>query len=490
MQKKLYCKTFAVGIIVLFIGVGIHPVFAVNLNKEYIQDENHTKDMKYDNYNNLIKQITKSKVISDNIIQGQDKPFVSKKATKDIFGCSVSINGNYAIIGARDADDNGEDSGSAYIFKRSGNRWSLQQKLLASDGAKGDCFGMSVSINGNSAIIGACLDDDKGFNSGSAYIFACSGTYWFEQQKLLASDGLNNDWFGYSVSIDGNYAIIGAPFNNDKGVESGSAYIFKRDGTTWSEQQKLLASDGKHKDYFGISVSIDGNYAIIGAPCDIYYGFSSGSAYIFKRDGTIWSEQVKLTPSEGTEEDFIGYSVSIDGNYAIIGAPFDNDNGYWSGSAYIFKRDGTTWSEQQKLLASDGATYDLFGLSVSIDGDYAVIGAPFNYSGGGGDSGSVYFFKRDGTTWSKQAKLIPLDIADGDCFGYSVSIDGDYAIIGVPYDDDNGPNSGSAFIFKRLGIIWLKQDKLILSTRASHYSFSLRFFDMFPILQRIIGFIL
>ncbi len=380
MQKKLYCKTFAVGIIVLFIGVGIHPVFAVNLNKEYIQDENHTKDMKYDNYNNLIKQITKSKVISDNIIQGQDKPFVSKKATKDIFGCSVSINGNYAIIGARDADDNGEDSGSAYIFKRSGNRWSLQQKLLASDGAKGDCFGMSVSINGNSAIIGACLDDDKGFNSGSAYIFACSGTYWFEQQKLLASDGLNNDWFGYSVSIDGNYAIIGAPFNNDKGVESGSAYIFKRDGTTWSEQQKLLASDG--------------------------------------------------------------------------------------------------------------ATYDLFGLSVSIDGDYAVIGAPFNYSGGGGDSGSVYFFKRDGTTWSKQAKLIPLDIADGDCFGYSVSIDGDYAIIGVPYDDDNGPNSGSAFIFKRLGIIWLKQDKLILSTRASHYSFSLRFFDMFPILQRIIGFIL
>ncbi|MCX5635489.1 MAG: FG-GAP repeat protein [Planctomycetota bacterium] len=172
--------------------------------------------------------------------------------------------------------------------------WLERQKLLASDGTAGILFGRSVSISGNYAIVGASSDDDNGGDSGSAYIFNRDGTNWVQQQKLTASDGAASDQFGYSVSISGDYAIVGAYGDDDKGSASGSAYIFKRDGTSWVQQQKLLASaDGATNDYFGRSVSISGDYAIAGAYGDDDKGSCSGSAYIFKRDGTSWSEQAK-----------------------------------------------------------------------------------------------------------------------------------------------------------------------------------------------------
>ena len=382
----------------------------------------------------------------------QDKLLPADGAADDWFGESVSVSGDYAIVGARHDDDNGSNSGSAYIFYYDGMGWSQQAKLLAADGTSGDGFGHSVSMSGNYAIVGAFGDDDNGSDSGSAYIFKRSDVpddpNWYQQAKLLASDGAAGDHFGDWVSMSGDYAIVGVYMDDDNGTNSGSAYIFKRDGTNWSQQAKLLASDGAAGDCFGDS-SISGDTAIVGAGQYYTHTSGTGKAYIFKFDGTSWVEQAKLLASDGAASDYFGASVSISGDYAIVGASADDDNGFNSGSAYIFKRDGTSWSEQAKLLASDGAADSYFGALVSISGDYAIIGAHLG-DGNEVDSGSAYIFKRYGETWSEQAKLVASDGAEGDYFGIFVSISGDYAIAGAYSDDDNGSISGSAYIFKRV----------------------------------------
>jgi hypothetical protein len=387
--------------------------------------------------------------------QQQDKLVASDGAADDRFSVSVSVSGDYAIVGAEYDDDNGSESGSAYIFTLNDincGEWDEQAKLVASDGAASDYFGYSVSISGDKTIVGAYGDDDNGGFSGSAYIFKRNGTTWSEQAKLIASDAAFNDVFGWSVSISGDYAIIGATGDDDNGSRSGSAYIFapnEVDPNNWDEVAKLTASDGAAEDLFGYSVSISGDYAIVGVLQDDDNGEDSGSAYIFKRDGTSWSEQAKLVASDGAAEDYFGTSVSISGNYAVVGVYGDDDNGNESGSAYIFKRDGTSWSEQVKLVASDGAASDYFGWSVSISGDYAIVGAERD-DDNGSSSGSAYIFKRDGASWSEQLKLVASDGAASDWFGFSVSISYGYAIVGAFYDDDNGINSGSAYMFGKI----------------------------------------
>jgi len=260
-------------------------------------------------------------------------------AADDSFGYIVSLDGNTALIGAPEGS-NGHDPGSAYVFTRTGTTWTLQQKLNASDGAADDSFGVSVSLAGNTALIGAFWDDDNGADSGSAYVFTRTGTIWTQQQKLLPSDGGVGDWFGWVASLDGDTALIGAPQNDDNGVDSGSAYVFTRTGTTWTQQAKLLALDGAAGDWFGTCVSLDGDTALISAVLDNDNGHWSGSAYVFTRTGTTWTQQQKLIASDGAANDQFGCWVSLDGDAALIGAPFDDDNGVDSGSAYVFTKGG------------------------------------------------------------------------------------------------------------------------------------------------------
>ena len=363
----------------------------------------------------------------------------------DVFGWSVSISsdGNTAIVGARGDDSN---RGSAYIYTRSGSTWTQQTKLLASDGSSGDYFGQSVSISsdGNTAIVGAHGDDSA---RGSAYIYTRSGTTWTQQTKLTVSNGGSNDWFGYSVSLssDGNTAIVGS--HAADGLR-GSAYIYTRSGSTWTQQTKLVASDGSSGDYFGISVSMssDGNTAIVGAHND---DSNRGSAYIYTRSGSTWTQQTKLIASDGVANDYFGRSVSMsgDGNTAIVGAYGDDSRG----SAYIYTRSGSTWTQQSKLIASDGSSNDNFGISVSMssDGNTAIVGAYYDDNEKGTDAGSAYIYTRSGTTWTQQTKLTASDGSSSDRFGYSVSLssDGKVAIIGSYWDDDKGTNSGSAYFF-------------------------------------------
>ena len=238
-----------------------------------------------------------------------------------------------------------------------------------------------------------------------------------EVQKILAGDAAAGDRFGYSVSVDGDTAVVGAVFDDDGAPNSGSAYVYVRDsGGTWSEQEKRTASDAAAGDLFGFSVSVDGDIAMVGALRNDDSGSESGSAYVYVRDsGGTWSEQEKLTASDAATGDQFGYSVAVDGDTAVVGAVFDDDGGNTSGSAYVYVRDsGGTWSEQAKLTAGDAAADDLFGYSVSVDGDTAVVGARSNDDGDAIDSGSAYVYVRDsGGTWSEQGKLTASDAATG-----------------------------------------------------------------------------
>lgn len=364
----------------------------------------------------------------------------------DQFGGKVSVDGNTVLIGAP-YENNG--SGSTYVFIHTGATWTQQAKLIASDWVWGDTFGLAVSLDGDTALIGAPHNADNGLNSGSAYVFIRTGTTWTQQAKLLPPDGGEDDIFGASVSLSGDSALIGAWNDDDNGINSGSVYVFTRTGTTWTQQAKLIASDGATQDCFGHSVSLNSNTALIGAEQDDDNGELSGSAFVFIRTGSTWIQQAKLLASDGVASARFGGYVSLSGDTALIGAWADDDIVTNSGSAYIFTRIGTIWTQQAKLLASDGAVGDFFGMSVWLDGGTtALIGAYYD-DDNGADSGSAYIFTRTGTTWIQQAKLLPSDGAAGDFFGGSVSLSGDSTIIGSCADDDNGRSSGSAYVFTR-----------------------------------------
>jgi hypothetical protein len=403
-----------------------------------------------------ISNLSVSGTLSEQVIYGdlifldwiEQKLIASDGADDDVFGCCVSIDGDYAIVGAPHDDNNGENSGSAYILKNNGTSWIEEQKLTASDGAGEDLFGYYVSISGDYAIVGAPYDDDKGEMSGSAYIFKNTGSSWIEEQKFTASDGAESDLFGF-VSINGEYAIIGAPYDDDMGSNTGSVYIYKNDGSSWIEDQKLTTTDSDIFFGFGVTASINEKYAIIGAPYADDLGYNSGAVYIFKNNGGSWTEDQKLTASDGDADNWFGRCVSMDEDYIAIGAPKDDDNGENSGSVYIFKNNGQSWIEDQKLTTLDSASEDLFGSCVSIDGNNIIIGAE-NDDDNEEDSGSAYIFEYDGINWIEVTKLNASDGANEDYFGESVSIDSKYAVVGVGLDDNtNGVDAGSVYIFKR-----------------------------------------
>jgi FG-GAP repeat len=361
-----------------------------------------------------------------------------------------------------------EDDGATYPLVIDPLIWLDQQKLTASDGTGQDYFGKSVAISGDTAIVGAYLAVvGANSNQGSAYVFVRSGTTWTEQQKLTASDGAAFDTFGRSVAVLGDTAIVGAQ-NHAVGANSnqGSAYVFVRNGTMWTEQQKLTASDGATNDGFGSSVAISGDTVILGATgADIGAKLSQGSAYVFVRSGTTWTQQQKLTASDGAADDRFGASVAISGDTVMAGATLDDIGANADqGSAYVFVRSGTTWTQQQKLTASDGAMNDSFGYEVTLSGDTAIVGAYLDDIGANADQGSAYVFVRNGMTWVQQQQLTASDGAAFDYFGNSVSVSGDTAIVAA-FAHDIGSNfgQGSAYVFMRSGTTWTQHQQLTAS---------------------------
>ena len=351
-------------------------------------------------------------------------------ASGDYFGRSVSISSSSVVVGAYRNDDNGTDSGSAYLFDLSGN---FVAKLLPPDGSPSDNFGVSVSTSNSTVVVGSSFDDDNGSNSGSAYVFDTSGGF---VTKLVAPDPESRDYFGWSVAVSDNNIVIGAYRDGDNGFLSGSAYIFDVLGTFVA---KLLASESSAGDYFGYSVDISGGNIVVGAHLDDDNGSDSGSTYLFSSTGSFLK---KILAPDGMAEDNFGISVAISESYILIGAYFDDDNGTRSGAAYLFDIVGNFVA---KLIAPDGAALDRFGASVAVSESVLVIGAYDDDNENGDNSGSVYIFDTEGNFLNK---LLAVDGANEDVFGYSVAVSETKIIVGMYGDDDNGSLSGSAYIIK------------------------------------------
>ena len=447
----------------------------------------------------------------------------------NFFGSSMAISGDTVVVGAtHDASMatgvNGDptltgfpNAGAAYVFVRNGETWSQQAYLKASNTQELYNFGQSVAISGDTVIVGSPGEasnatgvngnqsDNSAEGSGAAYVFVRSGTTWSQQSYLKASNTESYDGFGWSVAISGDTVVVGSLSEDsnatwvngdqsDNSAEgSGAAYVFVRSGMTWSQQAYLKANNTRAEDYFAVSVAIFGDTVIVGAfGADVWnYGSNSGAAYVFVRYGTYWSQQgFLLAFDRGISEspfnpiydpdDGFGVSVAISGDTVVVGA-FGEDikatgvNGQGdysasaSGAAYVFVRDGTTWSQQAYLKASNTQAGDLFGESVAISGDTVVVGArgeDSNATGVNGNqsdnsaenSGAAYVFVRSGTTWRQQAYLKASNTESNDGFGI-VAISGDTVVVGAMGEDSNatGVNgdqsnnslwaSGAAYIF-------------------------------------------
>jgi phosphopantetheinyl transferase len=315
-------------------------------------------------------------------------------------------------------------------------------KLAASDAAVDDGFGTSSAIDGNYLVVGARYESS---GAGAAYVYFRDGDgTWTQQAKIVASDAETGDYFGASVSISGDYIVVGANREDAGGTYAGAAYVFLRSGTSWTQQAKIVASDAETADYFGASVSISGDYIVVGAFSEDTGGSGAGAAYVFLRSGTSWTQQAKIVASDAETGDYFGGSVSISGDYIVVGANREDAGGAYAGAAYVFLRSGTSWTQQAKIVASDAETADFFGGSVSISGDYIVVGAS-NEDTGGSEAGAAYLFERSGTSWAQLIKYQSSDIAAGDRFGFSVAIAGARLLIGAPL---KSTSTGAAYVFE------------------------------------------
>jgi FG-GAP repeat/Putative Ig domain len=308
-------------------------------------------------------------------------------------------------------------------------------------------------------------------DKGAIYPVTIDPTFT-QQQKLEASDAVTGDQLGQSVAISGDTVVVGA--QAIRSGNQGSAYVFVRSGGVWSQQQKLEASDAGTSDQFGNSVAISGETIVVGAPFDDgAAGPDQGSAYVFVRSGGVWGQQQKLEAPDAAANDRFGESVGISGETIVVGASLDTGaGGSFQGSAYVFVRSGGVWTQQQKLEASDATASDQFGFSVGISGETIVVGARLNSGAAGNVQGSAYVFVRSGGVWSQQQKLEASDAAAGDLFGSSVAISGEMVVVGAPQDDGAaGSDQGSAYTFTRSGGAWSQQQKLEASDAAENDQF-------------------
>jgi hypothetical protein len=380
--------------------------------------------------------------------QVETKLIASDGEAGDFFGRSVAIEGEYIMVGAsNDDNEKGTDAGSAYIFQKVEDAWVETQKLIASEIGDTAFFGYDVDIDGDLAVIGACWSDDLGEKTGSAYIFRLEGSEWIEEAKLTAHDAGEDDRFGISVSISGNYAVVGSFFDDDNGSRSGSAYIFKKEGASWTEQAKLTPGDGSTDDWFGVNVSVDGDYVAVGSRYnDNEKGTNAGAVYVYKREEANWIEQTKLLPSEGFDNVYFDV-CEIDGANLVVGAWGDGTLETAAGAFYIFHNEEDSWLLVDKLFASDINMRDNFGRGVAIHGDRIVIGS-FLDDDNGGDSGSGYIFRWNGAEWYEEMKLLASDGDTLDNFGLSVDIDLNNVVVGARQDDDRGVNSGAVYVYQ------------------------------------------
>jgi hypothetical protein len=374
------------------------------------------------------------------------KVVAADRAAGDIYGGAVGVSGEWVFVMSEWDDDNGVDSGSAYIYRQNGSTWDFQAKVKPPDGAAGDNFGRSVAVDGTTAVIGAHWDDTTGgMNAGSAYVWRFNGSTWNAVKKLVPFDTKANQAFGNACAIDGDVLAVTSWRDNVVGSESGSTYVWRFNGVEWVFEQKLLPSDPASNDQFGRGVWISGDDMVIGAWKDDDGGSNTGSAYVFHYNGSSWVQVQKLHANDAAAEDNFGFSVSMDGNLILVGSHrADTDGLTNTGAAYFFRYNGSSWVQEQKVTASDKQANDWMGWAVAVDGDTALISSHHAYATPLVSPGYGYIFQHVGGTWVEQQKLVSSDGVPGDTLAFHLALDGDIAVMGAWRDD---AEAGSAYIY-------------------------------------------
>lgn len=417
----------------------------------------------------------------------------SNTGVNDLFGTSVAVSGNTAVIGASEedssavgvngnaADNSANNAGAAYVFIRENGVWTQQAYLKASNTGALDNFGEAVAISGDTIVIGAPAEDgsstgidgpdnDGASASGAAYVFHRVAGVWSQQAYLKASNTGTGDRFGASVSIDGDTIVVGAPFedssstgvnggNNNLAAEAGAAYVFHRVAGAWSQQAYLKASNTGADDRFGIAVSVSGDRVAVGAYQEDTTAADSGAAYTYSRAGGVWSFDQMLKASNAGAGDEYGTAVSVSGNSLAVGAPFEDspasgvngsqgDGTANSGAVYVLVRGAANWTQQAYLKPSTNSVGNEFGDALALSGNALIVGAHFEDSDSVGingsqenlgalSSGAAYVFQRNGTTWFQEAYLKASNTQSNDRFGCSVAIDGTLALVGARFEDSS-----------------------------------------------------
>lgn len=451
----------------------------------------------------------------------------SNSAAGDVFGYSVAVSGDTAVIGAPLEDSIGVHSGAVYVFFRSGGVWSQQAMLKASNAEANDQLGWSVAISGNTIVAGTPWEDSNGTqsdntitDSGAAYVFFRSGNSWTQQAYLKASNRETLDGFGATVAVSGDTVVVGAPqeSSGDTGPQSnqadnsapqaGAAYVFVRTGTVWSQQSYLKSSNTAAGDIFGWSVAASGETVLIGAHSEdsdatgvnhptgqaSNSALESGAAYVFIRSGTTWTQQAYLKASNTAADDRFGFAVALSGETAVVGSRWESGVAAKSGAAYVFIRSGTAWTQQAYLKASNPGVNDYFSNSLAISGDLIAIGSPYEASSATGvngnqsddsvaGAGAVYLFGRSGTVWSQQAYLKASNTGAGDGFGWAVAISGTTTLSGAwleaggaagingNQNDDSAPATGAGYVFIKTGTVWSQQAYVKASNSSANDQF-------------------
>ncbi|HEY0229709.1 MAG TPA: FG-GAP repeat protein [Dokdonella sp.] len=321
-----------------------------------------------------------------------------------------------------------------------GSLGATESAILANPAvAHGDEFAYALAMDTTHIVTGTPGEDDA---TGAVYFFDCATQPCAAAQRVVARDLASGDHFGASVGVAGDTLIVGAP-----GQSPGAVYVFVRSGANWTQQAKLTATGGSAGDRFGNAAALAADRLLVGAD---FADARAGAVYVFARSGTAWSQQARLTPADAANGDVFGRSVALDGDTALIGAPMKaavDASSFARGAAYVFSANGTSWTQQSKLLAGDAADGDLFGQSVAVEGDRALVGAP----AAAGRLGAAYVFARSGSAWAQESELAAAGSASGDMLGWSVALSGTQAIVGAPYALST---CGISHVFQNFAGVW------------------------------------
>ncbi len=384
--------------------------------------------------------IVSSPIFAQSITEDQ-QVYPQTLSEDDRYGLALGITGDYAIIGAPGDDQYGSNSGAAYVFTYNSGTWSQVDKLISSDIQAGDYFGYTISANGDYLLIGTPITNSY---AGAVYVFKNTNGTWLQVQKLTVSDGFSSQLFAHSIDLYGDYAIVGAPGDSTNGENSGAAYIFKNINGTWTQIEKLVPDNGHENDLFGYSVAITDNYAAVGA---IGHGDSIryGAVYIYQNNNDTWNLQRIVISNDPQEGENFGYSVDIDGNRIVVGAPYKNYNGFsWNGAAYLFDNSSGNWQQFLKLLPIDSGVMKYFGKVVNIKDSLIAIAAPGEISFTPHVPGSAYIYNLN---TQNMAKFVSSDNTAEDRFGSSLCITDQYFFVGAETSDAYGTDAGNAYYF-------------------------------------------